>query len=57
MMEKMGFKNINKGLGKNETGTHKPVEAVMKTAFTMKDDQHNHKKKNKGQSDSEAEKE
>ena len=53
----MGFKNINKGLGKNETGTHKPVEAVMKTAFTMKDDQHNHKKKNKGQSDSEAEKE
>jgi hypothetical protein len=32
----MGF-NINKGLGKNETGTQRPVEAVRKTAFTSKD--------------------
>ena len=38
MMEKMGFKNISKGLGKNETGRQKPVEANFKTAFTMKDD-------------------
>lgn len=37
MLETMGFKNISKGLGKNETGIHKPVEAVHKTAFTMKD--------------------
>lgn len=37
MMEKMGFKNIAKGLGREETGIHKPVEAQRKTAFTMKD--------------------
>ncbi len=43
----MGFKNINKGLGKNETGTHKPVEAVLKTAFTMKDETNQQKKKRK----------
>lgn len=36
MLEKMGFK-VNKGLGKDLTGIHRPVEAVFKTAFTMKD--------------------
>ena len=38
MMEKMGFKNITKGLGKEETGRNTPVEANAKSAFTMKDD-------------------
>ena len=38
MLEKMGFKNITKGLGKDETGRQKPVEANRKNAFTMKDD-------------------
>jgi hypothetical protein len=33
----MGFK-VTKGLGKEETGIQRPVEAVMKKAFTMKDE-------------------
>lgn len=37
MLEHMGFK-VTKGLGKEETGIQRPVEAVMKTAFTMKDE-------------------
>ena len=37
MLEKMGFK-VSKGLGKEEAGIQRPVEAVMKTAFTMKDE-------------------
>ena len=37
MLEKMGFK-VTKGLGKEETGIQRPVKAVMKTAFTMKDE-------------------
>jgi hypothetical protein len=36
MMEKMGFK-VNKGLGKELSGIHRPVEAIFKTAFTLKD--------------------
>lgn len=32
----MGF-NLTKGLGKDEKGMSKPVEAVFKTAFTTKD--------------------
>lgn len=36
MLEKMGF-NLSKGLGKEEKGITKPVEAVFKTAFTTKD--------------------
>ena len=38
MLEKMGYK-VTKGLGKEETGIQRPVEAVMKTAFTMKDEE------------------
>lgn len=37
MLENMGFK-VTKGLGKEESGIQRPVEAVIKTAFTMKDE-------------------
>lgn len=52
MLESMGFKNISKGLGKNESGIHKPVEAVHKTAFTMKDSVSGHRAK-EGESEAE----
>lgn len=55
MLEKMGFK-VTKGLGKEETGIQRPVEAVMKNAFTMKDETPR-KQQPKGESESEKEEE
>lgn len=54
MLEKMGFSNITKGLGKNEAGIHKPVEAQHKTAFTMKDTAHSKEVKTGNKSESEG---
>ena len=51
MLEKMGFSNISKGLGKNETGIHRPVEATHKTAFTLHDNHKPSKKKQKNSDD------
>lgn len=34
----MGFKNVTKGLGKNEQGRTNIVEAEFKTALTAKDE-------------------
>lgn len=50
----MGFSNITKGLGKNEAGIHKPVEAQHKTAFTMKDTAHSKEVKTGNKSESEG---
>lgn len=57
MMENMGFTNITKGLGKNESGIHKPVEAQRKTAFTMKDQAHSKQGKKDDKLGSEPEEE
>lgn len=38
----MGFK-VTQGLGKELSGIHRPVEAVFKTAFTLKDQPERHK--------------
>ena len=33
LFQKSGFTNITKGLGREETGITKPVEAIYKTKF------------------------